>query len=269
MDIRQTKKYAVFMKSIGWQADYIEKNYIYIKKIPLLGNFIKIQRPPNLSEKFINKVITKYKPFQLVIEPSQKTKLNFHQSSPYLPSKTIQIDLTQPEDKILANINKKTRYSIRQAEHKEVKISLSKNINAFNKFWHECRYGKIQSLFFSQKNQIIELYKAFKPNAFILNAEFKNEVIAADLLILADNIAYYFYAAATPKGKSLQAPSLLVWESIKLAKSEKAKIFDFEGIYDDRFPIESWKGFTHFKKSFGGKVVSYPGAFKKTDLKKI
>lgn len=50
------------------------------------------------------------------------------------------------------------------------------------------------------------------------------------------------------------------------AKKRGCKIFDFEGIYDERFPNKSWLGFTHFKKSFGGYEVSYPGTYTKTRL---
>jgi len=49
----------------------------------------------------------------------------------------------------------------------------------------------------------------------------------------------------------------------KLAKKMGCKIFDFEGIYDDRFPLKSWLGFSRFKKSFGGLEVEYPGAYSK------
>jgi lipid II:glycine glycyltransferase (peptidoglycan interpeptide bridge formation enzyme) len=58
----------------------------------------------------------------------------------------------------------------------------------------------------------------------------------------------------------------MVWYGILWGKKRGAKMFDFEGIYDSRFPNKSWLGFTHFKKSFGGKEVEYPGCFVKTKL---
>ena len=71
------------------------------------------------------------------------------------------------------------------------------------------------------------------------------------------------YAAASDAGKKLFAPTLCAWEAIKLSKKHGSKIFDFEGIYDERFPLKSWHGFTRFKKSFGGREIEYPGAFVK------
>jgi lipid II:glycine glycyltransferase (peptidoglycan interpeptide bridge formation enzyme) len=39
-----------------------------------------------------------------------------------------------------------------------------------------------------------------------------------------------------------------------------------EGIFDERFPIPAWRGFTKFKKGFGGKITKYPGAYQKIIL---
>jgi lipid II:glycine glycyltransferase (peptidoglycan interpeptide bridge formation enzyme) len=67
------------------------------------------------------------------------------------------------------------------------------------------------------------------------------------------------YACSTKQANKLSAPSLLVWEGVKLAKKKGCKVFDFEGIYDERYKAtKSWKGFTRFKMGFGGKVITYP-----------
>ena len=52
---------------------------------------------------------------------------------------------------------------------------------------------------------------------------------------------------------------VLVWEAFKLAKKRGCQIFDFEGIYDERFPKAgtAWKGFTKFKEGFGGEKVVF------------
>ena len=71
------------------------------------------------------------------------------------------------------------------------------------------------------------------------------------------------YAASTTNGKQLFVPTMLVWEAIKLGKKLGKKYFDFEGIYDERFPLKAWKGFTRFKQSFGGKEVVFPGTLRK------
>jgi lipid II:glycine glycyltransferase (peptidoglycan interpeptide bridge formation enzyme) len=65
---------------------------------------------------------------------------------------------------------------------------------------------------------------------------------------------------ATKKGKKLFAPTLLVWEALKVSKKRKMKYFDFIGVWDERTPRKNteWKGFTKFKEGFGGKELYYP-----------
>ena len=65
-----------------------------------------------------------------------------------------------------------------------------------------------------------------------------------------------------PIGKEYHAPYLAVWTAIKEARTSGCDVWDFEGIYDPRYPsTNSWLGFTHFKKSFGGEEFVYPGTF--------
>ena len=72
------------------------------------------------------------------------------------------------------------------------------------------------------------------------------------------------YAATNKKGRATSAQYLVVVEAIKESKRRGAKIFDFEGIYDPRYhkQTKGWRGFTHFKKSFGGEEVEFPQTLK-------
>ena len=143
-------------------------------------------------------------------------------------------------------------------------ISNSNDIESFADFWQECAL-KQRGMFLNQKKEIIEIYKAFGKNAYVISVMKHpgDEILSAILMIFTKDIAYYMYAASTDEGKKLFSPTINAWAAIKLAKKLKSKVFDFEGIYDERFPIKSWQGFTRFKKSFGGREVEYPGAFVK------
>ncbi len=79
-------------------------------------------------------------------------------------------------------------------------------------------------------------------------------------------MAYYWQAFTGTFGRKNQTQYKIVWEGVLWAKKKGVKVFDFEGIYDERFPNKSWRGFTHFKKSFGGYEVEYPGAFVKNSI---
>jgi lipid II:glycine glycyltransferase (peptidoglycan interpeptide bridge formation enzyme) len=269
IDLRQTKKYAEYMQATGWGVEKNADFFTYYKKVPVLGYFIKIQRPGEVSKKQIDSIIKKYKPFQMVIEPKNKQQVpllkknGFKQSISYfVPSKTVQIDLTKAEKYLLDRMHYKTRYNIRKTEKSELKVKTGNNIRKFADFWQECARQQ-RGMYLSQKEEIIQIHKAFGKDAEILTVYKKEELLSEILLICTKDIAYYMYATSSAEGKKTFAPTLNVWEAVKLAKKLKCKVFDFEGIYDERFPIKSWLGFTRFKKSFGGEVVEYPGTFQK------
>ena len=270
-DLRQTPQYARFMQSIGWKVEKTNGIYCYIQKMPIIGSFIKIQRPEKIiNEEALRRLRKKYRPYQIVIEPNtniqvnQYPKLGFKaMNSSFVPSKTIRINLLQSNKSLLKAMHYKTRYNIKHSlKNKSLVIKQSKDIKAFSNLWHDTRK---QRLFFLRSDkQIINLYKSFKQDANLLFAYYKKQLIAAVCLISTKDTVYYMYAGSTTLGKKLFAPTLLVWESLLLGKKKGKKFFDFEGIYDERFPLDSWKGFSRFKKSFGGKEIEHPGAYSRT-----
>lgn len=266
-DLRQSPLWAKYLEQIGWEAEKIDGNFIYFKRIPFLGTLIKFQRPEKID---FGKVISFAKQngaFFLKIEPKVETpnfaKFGLHKDSwPLTPSKSILIDLEPLLEEIYDAFAKKTRYSIRQAEKNKVKTITLDDNELFAHLWIKNR-----ERFFGSKKEVETLFNVFKKTnqAKILFSQKGEDALAGVMLIFSDQACYYMYAFSTPLGKKLQAASLCAWEAVKYAKKNGAKIFDFEGIYDERFhsTTKSWQGFTHFKKGFGGKEVSYPGSYSK------
>jgi len=272
-DLRQTSEYARYMESIGWTVDGKPGSFAYIKKLPLIGSFMKIQRPERFDLPMIDKLQEKYNALQVIVEPKffdhplLLAGRGYKQSkSCFVPSKTVQIDLTKTEKQLLAEMHYKTRYNIRKnLKPHTLVISTSKDIEAYADYWQLCAL-KQRGMFLSQKREITSIYKSFGKNAHIVQVRNKQEVLSAVMLIIAGRVAYYMFAASTEYGKKVFAPTLNVWGTLRLAKKRGCKIFDFEGIYDERFPIKSWAGFTRFKKSFGGITVEFPGTYFRTFL---
>ena len=44
-DIRQLPQFAQFMKDLGWQVVSFQRQFVYLRKFPLIGHFAKIPRP--------------------------------------------------------------------------------------------------------------------------------------------------------------------------------------------------------------------------------
>jgi len=278
MDIRQSPAYAQFIRNLGWQVEKIGRWNVFIKKFPLVGSLIKIQRiiPPIPFEE-IETIAKKHRAFQIILEPTSFPQPPHPQTphgyrplkSPFIPTKTLILDLCRSEKEIFNSFTKNKRRDIRIAERNKLVIK-GGTPEEFLKLKKKSLFKK-HILPLGTKKEVLPLIKAFGPEKskiLVANSPCPSEPIAGLILLFHDKTAYYWQAAATEKGKKLMAPTLLLWEAIKLAKKKGCTRFDFEGVYDERFPQnKSWLGFTHFKQGFGGKEIIYPRPITKTKFR--
>jgi len=170
---------------------------------------------------------------------------------------TWRLDITAPEDEMLKNMRKTTRYLVRQAEknpdiviEKSQKLSdveIYQNLNRqvakrqnFTPF--SDMYIKNEFDFFSRDDQALWFF-----------GKYKGEIAAAALVIFWQGIGFYHQAASLSKYAKLSIPYLLQWEAIKTAKGRGCKIYDFWGYTDPaKYPKHPWAGPTLFKMGFGG-----------------
>lgn len=271
IDIRQSPQFANFMLDLGWEAKKIGPVNVYLKKFPLIGYFAKIPRINGLIPfPQISEFIKKNRIFRVKIAPNiLATDKNYKlwreeffqygykiESSPFNPTVDIHIDLTQTEEKLFNNFLSAKRRGVRRAIKNKVIVKKSDAYDDFIRI----RKKQYAPMGFLLENEMKKLWKNFYPdNARLLLSYNFEKVIGGILLLFYDKIAYYWYASALPEGKKLFAPTLLVWEALKMSKKRGCKLFVFEGIYDERFPkaAQSWKGFTKFKEGFAGKKVVY------------
>lgn len=287
-DIRQSPKFAEYMESLKWRVEKINSHYIYLRKFPLIGYFGKFPHPnmPVDIDKIL-KYKKKQKIFRLKISPFVKTSnkkyLSYQKqfldagfkidTSPFNPTTNYLVDLAPTQKEIFNKFYPAKRRAVRRALKNKIAIRESGDIDSFIKI----RQQQYLPVWFLVAGEMRKLWNIFYPeNAVLLLAYPTTQInhlsqipaiasicdqkpVAGILLLFHDKIAYYWLASALPVGKKLFAPTLLVWEALKIAKKKSCKFFDFEGIYDERFPkaSSSWRGFTKFKEGFGGEKVIY------------
>jgi len=272
IDIRQTQHYANYLKSLGWIVERIDKTNYFVKKLPLLGSVLKIQRPDEIRFKVIAKLAKKYRAFQIIVEPKSDNaaKLLIRNGyklskNPYLPTKTLHLDLTKT-----LKFEKETRRSIRIGDRTVIrKYSTSTEIKTFREAWKKSVNFK---RYVPGSTQLINLRKYF-PNSyslFLASHNVSGSIIGGVIFTRTSHgVAYYWQAFTNKEGRSSLSQYSLLHQGILWAKKQGCKIFDFEGIFDPRFPNKSWLGFTHFKKSFGGTEVLYPSCYTKSKFSLI
>ncbi len=185
------------------------------------------------------------------IETSEKLKSEIKNlglipsARPLFTKYTFILDLTKTEDELLKNMHAKTRYNIRLAEKKGVKIieetsnkafseylKLTKETTNRQKFYaHSQNYHKLmwetlknqKSKIKNQKSDDTEL------SAHLLKATYKGEVLVAWILFVLGDTLYYPYGASSNKYREVMASNLMMWETIKFGKKLWLKKFDMWG----------------------------------------
>jgi len=275
-DIRQTPEYAHYLNLLGWKKIKIQNGQVFVKKFPVIGTLLKAQRilPPIPFEE-IEKIARSSRSFLVQIDQENPATSNFAKfgyqvnKKPYFPTKTIQIDLTQSEKEIFDAFSEAKRRAVRKAIKNKILVREARDFKEF--LWLKKRsLWEKPVIPFMVGQEIAYLFGAFFPkNAKILIAYHQKQPVAGIFLLHSNKVAYYWLAAATKQGKKLFAPTLLAFEAFKTAKKTGCEVFDFEGVYDQRYPVKSWLGFTKFKQGFGGKEILYPPSLYKNSLKNL
>ena len=188
------------------------------------------------------------------------------------PRGTILIDINADEEAILAAMKQKTRYNIRLAERKGVKVELSDDLEDF---YTQMQVTSGRDGFavhaFSYYKKAFELFEP-KGECALLRASFEGQSLAYLMLFMYGERAWYFYGASNDEHRNLMPTYLLQWEAMRYAKSKGATLYDMWGIPDAseeeleaQFTQRSdglW-GVYRFKRGFGGEVKRSAPAYVK------
>jgi len=227
-----------------------EKILSFIKEIGKKNNCIFIKLEPNIQQ---------------TTEGRQQTQKNLRPGKSVLPRHTFFLDLNQNEEEILKGMHEKTRYNIRLAQKQGVKVEEKddeKSLETFLKFLEETQ--KRQGFYTHPSSYFRKQWQILKPEGMIhlLLSSYKSQPIAGILLLRFKNQLYYTYGGSSETHREKMPNQLLHWEAIKLGKKLGCQLYDFWGAYLEKpEPSDSWYGIYRFKAGFGGKLVSYVGAY--------
>ncbi len=175
---------------------------------------------------------------------------------------TWKLDITIPEEELLKNMRKTTRYLIRQAmKNQEITIEKSEklsDVETYQKLNQEV--AKRQKFTPFSQEYIKNEFEVFSPDkeALFFFGKHKGELAAAALIIFWSGIGFYHQAASNAEFARFSIPYLLQWEAIKEAKRRGCVLYDFWGFTDpEKYPKHPWAGPTLFKMGFGGKAYEY------------
>lgn len=260
--IAADKYYYYCPRGLIWQKEYRDK------RVALYGNLIKKVKTELKDAVFLRTCPpTEFKNYMYGFMQRfgfTKPKILIHTKE---PGKTLVLDLTQSEEKLLADMHHKTRYNIRLAEKRGIKVkemnkmtklndigilyNLLKQTAKRNKIhiYSKDYYAKLINYFTDNKTDIeLKLYVA----------DYKNKPLSAAIAIYFGKTATYLHGASSNEYRELMPNHLMQWTIIKDAKAAGMETYDFWGISEkDRH----WKGITRFKKGFGGRTITFLGTW--------
>jgi peptidoglycan pentaglycine glycine transferase (the first glycine) len=188
------------------------------------------------------------------------------------PPATVLLDLTQDLDDILAQMKKKTRYSIRHGlrEGITVREGTERDLPTF----YRLLVATTQRQHFSEPSEeyFSEMWRIFRPHGYIrlFLAEYAGEAVASVLAISFGDTVIYKKGAWSGHYSKRNPNDVLQWTAIRWAKAQGYRFYDFEGInrraaraliQGEPLPDSVKQTYTSFKLGFGGQVVLAPHAY--------
>jgi len=187
------------------------------------------------------------------------------------PRRTILVDLLGDEAAILERMKSKTRYNIRLAERKGVRVHEggTEDLAAFT---HLMATTSERNAFGVHTPAYYErAYAAFAPHDMVrlFVATFEGQPIAGIMVFACGCRSWYAYGASGNEHRNKMPTYAVQWAAIQWARARGCRSYDLYGVPDeDEETLEAgfearsdglW-GVYRFKRGFGGQVVRSIGA---------
>jgi len=273
---------------------------IITHRLPVAGDYFYVPRGPVVKisnfqfsifkplEKFLNDLFDlaqKNNIGWIRIEPNSEEELNLIRESlpggiimkksavDVQPREILILDIAKSEEELLARMKQKTRYNIRLAEKRGVRVSPvnSDQRSVMKKFLELVKItSKRDKITAHPENYYRKMFETIPSEILKLYiAEYQGKTIVANLVLFFGKTATYLHGASDNIHRDVMAPHLLQWQAIKDAKISGYMKYDLGGVKTEKisnfkFKISnSWSGITKFKTGFAPetKSVQFPGCY--------
>lgn len=260
---------------------------VLLRKVPMMNRHIMyaprgficnphdVETLKELTEK-AQEIAKKYKAFIFRLDPDilqtdeefkniitqlgYKTKKNIKNIGQVLqPKYVFRLDVkNKTEEELLKSFESKTRYNIRLAGRKGVKVRIGTRED-LQVFYDIMKTTGTRDEFFIRPLKYFEkVYDEMGPeHARIYIAEYEGEAIAATLPIYYGDKVWYLYGGSSNKHRNLMPNYLIQWEMIKWALEEKCNWYDFRGVSGFKDENDPQYGVYKFKKGFNPTFMEF------------
>ena len=176
---------------------------------------------------------------------------------------TVLLDLGREESELLASFHQKTRYNVRLAMRKGVRVRAGTEGDLDLLYGLYARTSTRDGFIIREEPYYLDVWGSFirEGLAVPLLAEVDGEVVAALIMFLFRGRATYMYGMSSGDHSEKMPNYLLQWEAICRAKKSGCSVYDFWGAPDRFVPQDPLWGVWRFKAGFRGRVVRTLGAW--------
>ncbi len=176
---------------------------------------------------------------------------------------TVWLDLTRPEEEILAAMKQKTRYNIRLAARKGVEVRVAKEDDLDLLYRMYAETAARDGFVIRPRRYYLTVWRTMLSAGLAepLIAQVGDEPVAAVVIFRFAGRAYYFYGMSTGRHRNKMPTYLLQWEAIRRAKAAGCQVYDFWGAPEVFGASDPMWGVYRFKAGFRGQVVRTLGAW--------
>ena len=285
----QTSAWGELKSDFGWEAEFVKSGtcgaLVLLRKLPLGLRIAYIPKGP-IGEDWLSlwsevdtlcrrkgAVFLKVEPDGLErdVEGLRPQFAGFgKESRPIQPRQTILVSLEGSEEDWLGRMKQKTRYNIRLAERKGIKVTETSDLDVFQDLMKAT--GERDGFGVHSQAYYQRAYDLFAPQGAcsILLASYQEKPLAALMLFARGRRAWYFYGASNNEERNRMPTYLLQWEAMRWAAGKGCLEYDLWGVPDaSEEELEAnfsnrqdglW-GVYRFKRGFGGELVRSAGAW--------
>ncbi len=173
---------------------------------------------------------------------------------------THQLDITQSEEKLLAEMRKATRYEIKQAQKLEIRITTSQDPADVADFYAlQMQTAQRQGFVPFNKIFLEEQFKVFVADdqTVLYTAWLGKTKLAQAMVIFYGQEGDYHYGAGSEAGRKYPGAYLIQWEAIKEAKMRGLERYNLWGVAPEGDKAHRFHGVSVFKRGFGGEDINY------------
>jgi lipid II:glycine glycyltransferase (peptidoglycan interpeptide bridge formation enzyme) len=181
---------------------------------------------------------------------------------------TLVVDLSLPEEELLARMRSKTRYNVRLAARKGVEVVEPDFEEAWETFyeWMKATSARKEDYVLRRPRDYLRgvmgaMQEAGQGHLFL--AKHEGTPLAGMYVFTFGDKYWYMYGASSDEKRNLKPNYLLQWEVMRWARERGLTHYDMVGVpkAEDLDESSSLWGVYKFKEGFGGEIVDSLGCF--------